>query len=59
MPVYKDNKNGTWYVSLWFTAWDGSKKKKLKRGFATKHEAAEYERKLYILISSAATVRCE
>ena len=42
MPVYKDNKNGTWYVSLWFTAWDGSKKKKLKRGFATKHEAAEY-----------------
>lgn len=32
MPVYKDNKNGTWYVSLWFTAWDGSKKKKLKRG---------------------------
>lgn len=47
MPVYKDNKNGTWYVSLWFTAWDGSKKKKLKRGFATKHEAAEYERKFH------------
>ena len=47
MPVYKDNKNGMWYVSLWFTAWDGSKKKKLKRGFATKHKAAEYERKFH------------
>ncbi len=47
MPVYKDKKNGTWYVSLWFTARDGSKKKKLKRGFATKHEAAEYERRFH------------
>ncbi len=47
MPVYKDKKNGTWYVSLWFTTRDGSKKKKLKRGFATKHEAAEYERRFH------------
>lgn len=47
MPVYKDNKNGSWYVSLWFTSWDGSKKKKLKRGFATKREAAEYERRFH------------
>ena len=27
MPVYKDKKAGTWYVSFWYTAWDGSKKK--------------------------------
>jgi len=47
MPVYKDKKNGTWYVSLWYTATDGSKKKKLKRGFITKHEAIEYERKFH------------
>lgn len=44
MPVYKDEKKGTWYASFWYTAWDGSKKKKQKRGFATKHDASEFER---------------
>lgn len=44
MPVYKDNRNGTWYVSVWYSDLNGTKKKKLKRGFATKHEAADYER---------------
>ena len=48
MPVYKDKKAGTWYVSFWYTAWDGSKKKKLKRGFTTKSDASKFERTFLI-----------
>lgn len=43
MPVYKDEKRGTWYCSFIYIDWDGSKKRKVKRGFALKREAAEWE----------------
>ena len=43
MPVYKDNKTGTWYVSKRYQDWDGKERRLFKRNFATKKEAKEYE----------------
>ena len=43
MAAFK-NKNGTWYVQFRYTDWKGEKQQKLKRGFATKKEAQEWER---------------
>ena len=43
MSVYKDKKQGTWYVSFRYVDWTGKKKQKLKRGLRTKKEAQEYE----------------
>lgn len=44
MAAFKDKKNGTWYVQFRYTDWQGERQQKLKRGFATKHEALEWER---------------
>ncbi len=43
MPVFKDEKRGTWYVMAWYRDWTGERKQKCKRGFATKREAQEWE----------------
>ena len=43
MPAYKDKKRGTWYVSFNYKDWQGKQRKTLKRGFATKREALQYE----------------
>ena len=43
MAVYKDN-NGTWYISVRYVNWKGEHARKVKRGFATKREATEWER---------------
>ena len=45
MSVTKDKKTGTWTVYFRFTDWQGNRKEKRKRGFRTKKEALEYERK--------------
>ena len=42
MAVYKD-KNGKWFVSVRYEDWRGLPARKLKRGFTTKKEAAEWE----------------
>ena len=47
MAVYKD-KNGTWYVSARYTDWKGKSARKVKRGFKTKREAAEWEKNFFI-----------
>ena len=44
MPAYKDQEKGTWYVSFYFQDWTGARKKKMKRGFATKKDALNWER---------------
>ncbi len=44
MPVYKDEKRGTWYFKCNYRDWQGEIKTKLKRGFATKKEAQKCER---------------
>ena len=44
MPIYKNEKTGTWYVMTRYTDWTGERKQKCKRGFKTKREAQEWER---------------
>ena len=43
MPVYKDDKTNTWYVSKRYVDWDSKDKRLFKRNYATKREAKEYE----------------
>ena len=43
MPVYKDS-NGSWYAMVRYDDWQGKRKQKCKRGFATKKEAQTWER---------------
>lgn len=44
MPQYKDEARKTWFCKFQYTDWTGQKRSKLKRGFATKKEAATWER---------------
>ena len=48
MPVFKNEESGTWYVMARYTDWKGCRKQKCKRGFATKREAQEWERKFQL-----------
>ena len=43
MPVYKDDKTGTWYSKFRYKDWTGKTKDKMKRGFATRREAQKWE----------------
>jgi integrase len=43
MPVYKDRDQGTYYVSFHYEDWTGKNVRKMKRGFKTKKEAANWE----------------
>ena len=43
MPVYKD-KNGNFYVKLYYTDYTGTRKQKLKRGFKFQRDAKAWER---------------
>ena len=52
MPVFKNEDNGTWYVMARYVNWKGERKQKCKRGFATKKEAQEWERKFQLQNSS-------
>ena len=44
MPVYKDEKRGTWYCCFYYTDWQGHRQRKLKRGFPKQRDAKEFER---------------
>src|SRR5699024_1731223 len=48
MPVYKDKKRNTWYVSTYVEYRDGTRKRVMKRGFRTKREATRYENELMV-----------
>ena len=48
MPVFKNEGNGTWYVMARYVNWKGERKQKCKRGFVTKREAQEWERKFQL-----------
>lgn len=43
MAAYKDEQRGTWYVSFHYYDWTGKNCRKVRRGFKTKREAAEWE----------------
>ena len=42
--VSRDTEKGTWTSQIWVEDWQGKKKHKKKRGFASKKEALEWER---------------
>lgn len=44
MPVYKDEKRGTWYCKFNYKDWTGANKQKMQRGFKTQKEAKAFER---------------
>lgn len=44
MPVYKDEKRNTWFCKCNYRDWLGESKSKMKRGFATKKGAQQWER---------------
>ena len=44
MAVFRDKKNGSWYVQFRYTDWKGQRQQKMKRGFSTKKEAQNWER---------------
>lgn len=44
MPVYKDEKRNTWFCKCNYKDWLGESKSKMKRGFATKKDAQQWER---------------
>lgn len=46
MPAYRDKDRGTWTSSFRCKDWTGKVKRKVKRGFATKREALEYESRI-------------
>ena len=43
MPVYKDEKRGTWYVRFKQKDWTGQTRAIWKRGFSSKREAVQWE----------------
>lgn len=48
MAVSKDSEKGTWTSQIWVEDWQGKKKHKKKRGFATKKEALEWEHSMQL-----------
>lgn len=44
MPVYKDEKTGTWFVKCYYTDWTGDKHQRKKRGFDRQQDAKAWER---------------
>lgn len=44
MPVYKNEKKGTYYSSFYYTDWTGVRKKKKKEGFKKESDAKKFER---------------
>lgn len=59
MGAFKNEKNGTWYVQFRYTDWRGERKQKLKRGFATKREALEWEREFLMQKQADVTMSFE
>ena len=43
MPVYKNQKRGSWYCSFYYTDWSGARRRKKKEGFRSRREARDYE----------------
>ena len=48
MPAYKDEKQGTYYASFYYTDFTGARRKKMKRGFERKRDAQEWERQFLL-----------
>lgn len=53
MSVYKDAKSNTWFVKARYKDWTGATKNLMKRGFALKREALEWEASFFSRQSSS------
>lgn len=58
MPAYKDSNTGTWFVKFYCKDWIGENKQIMKRGFATKREALNYEQNYKIRRENYAALQC-
>ena len=52
MSVHKDDSTNTWRVVYRYTDYTGKTKQSQKRGFATKREALEWERRFQLQSTS-------
>ena len=52
MPVYKNNKNGTWMVIFRYEDFTGEKKQTTKRGFKTRREAVDWEHEAMLKVQA-------
>ena len=52
MPVFKDDKNGSWRVIFRYEDFTGTKKQTSKRGFATRREAVEWEHEAMLKVQA-------
>ena len=52
MPVFKDEKTNKWYAMVRFTDWQGQRRQKCKRGFATHRDALEWEKVFQMQMTS-------
>ena len=43
MKAERDPKTGKWLIQYRYTDWQGKRRKSMKRGFATKREAEEWD----------------
>ena len=60
MPTYKySNAAGKtmWYCSFYYTDWKGERKRKVKRGFATRRDASRYEDAYKVIGSKEPTIQ--
>ncbi|MBQ4483268.1 MAG: site-specific integrase [Lachnospiraceae bacterium] len=57
MSIHKDDQRNTWYISIYYKDWTGARKKKFKRGFATKKEAQKYEADFLAKASCSSGIR--
>lgn len=48
MPAYKDKERDSWYVSFHYVDWTGKNKRKLRRGFKTRKEALDFEKRFLL-----------
>lgn len=57
MSIHRDEKRNTWYVSMYYKDWNGERKKKFKRGFATKKAAQEFEAEFMTISKHRSAIR--
>ena len=57
MGVFKDHERGTWAVQCWYRDWQGTRRKKTKRGFKSRAAALAWERDFSLRSAGAIDMR--
>ena len=56
MPAYFDDQKRTWFAKFYYKDFTGKRKQKMKRGFARKTDALQYEREFLLHLSGSSDV---